>query len=200
MTTTNSELQVLLAALLAKLNETPKAEPAAAPVSQPRSSKTRMKEVPITAREDPDIDPYEVLPPIDSTTHEYVFCRNGRWRAVPKQSPEQIKERTEKMLETKLRKRAAAKLAMEEKLAQIRAERAVEESASDPAPVEKKSKPKPTPVVETSEPSETVADDVDPEVAKVVADHLAEKMRKDQLTRAQTAASSSVFGVTVTHK
>ena len=199
MTTTNSELQVLLAALLAKLNETPKSEPAAAPVSQPRSSKTRMKEVPITAREDPDIDPYEVLPPIDRTTHEYVFCRNGRWRAVPKQTPEQIKERTEKMLETKLRKRAEASKAMEAKLAQIRAERAVEESASDPAPVEKKAKPKPTPVVEPSEHSETPADE-DPEVAKVVADHLAEKMRKDQLTRAQTAASSSVFGVTVTHK
>ena len=199
MTSTNSELQVLLAALLAKLNETPKSEPAAAPVSQPRSSKTRMKEVPITAREDPDIDPYEVLPPIDRTTHEYVFCRNGRWRAVPKQSPEQIKERTEKMLETKLRKRAEASKAMEAKLAQIRAERAVEESASDPAPVEKKAKPKPTPVVEASEPSETVMDE-DPEVAKVVADHLAEKMRKDQMTRSQAAASSSVFGVTVTHK
>ena len=199
MTSTNAELQTLLMALLAKLNETPKAEPAAAPVSQPRSSKTRMKEVPITAREDPDIDPYEVLPPIDRTTHEYVFCRNGRWRAVPKQSPEQIKERTEKMLETKLRKRAEASKAMEAKLAQIRAERAVEESASDPAPVEKKSKPKPTPVVETSEPSETVMDE-DPEVAKVVADHLAEKMRKDQMTRSQAAASSSVFGVTVTHK
>lgn len=199
MTSTNSELQTLLMALLAKLNETPKAEPAASPVTQPRVSKTRMKEVPITAREDPDIDPYEVLPPIDRTTHEYVFCRNGRWRAVPKQSPEQIKERTEKMLETKLRKRAEASKAMEAKLAQIRAERAVEESASDPAPVEKKSKPKPTPVVEPSEPSETAVDE-DPEVAKVVADHLAEKMRKDQLTRAQTAASSSVFGVTVTHK
>ena len=199
MTTTNSELQVLLAALLAKLNETPKAEPAASPVSQPRSSKTRMKEVPITAREDPDIDPYEVLPPIDRTTHEYVFCRNGRWRAVPKQSPEQIKERTEKMLETKLRKRAEASKVMEAKLAQIRAERAVEESASDPAPVEKKAKPKPTLVAEPSEPSETPADE-DPEVAKVVADHLAEKMRKDQLTRSQAAASSSVFGVTVTHK
>ena len=199
MTSTNSELQTLLMALLAKLNETPKAEPAAAPVSQPRSSKTRMKEVPITAREDPDIDPYEVLPPIDRTTHEYVFCRNGRWRAVPKQSPEQIKERTEKMLETKLRKRAEASKAMEAKLAQIRAERAVEESASDPAPVEKKSKPKPTPVVETSEPSEMAADE-DPEVTKVVADHLAEKMRKDQMTRSQAAASSSVFGVTVTHK
>ena len=199
MTSTNSELQTLLMALLAKLNETPKAEPAASPVSQPRSSKTRMKEVPITAREDPDIDPYEVLPPIDRTTHEYVFCRNGRWRAVPKQSPEQIKERTEKMLETKLRKRAEASKAMEAKLAQIRAERAVEESASDPAPVEKKSKPKPTPVAEPSEPSETAADE-DPEVAKVVADHLAEKMRKDQMTRSQAAASSSVFGVTVTHK
>ena len=199
MTSTNTELQTLLMALLAKLNETPKAEPAAAPVSQPRSSKTRMKEVPITAREDPDIDPYEVLPPIDRTTHEYVFCRNGRWRAVPKQSPEQIKERTEKMLETKLRKRAEASKAMEAKLAQIRAERAVEESASDPAPVEKKSKPKPTPVVETSEPSEMAADE-DPEVTKVVADHLAEKMRKDQMTRSQAAASSSVFGVTVTHK
>ena len=199
MTSTNTELQTLLMALLAKLNETPKAEPAAAPVSQPRSSKTRMKEVPITAREDPDIDPYEVLPPIDRATHEYVFCRNGRWRAVPKQSPEQIKERTEKMLETKLRKRAEASKAMEAKLAQIRAERAVEESASDPAPVEKKSKPKPTPVAEPSEPSETAADE-DPEVAKVVADHLAEKMRKDQLTRSQAAASSSVFGVTVTHK
>ena len=199
MTSTNAELQMLLAALLAKLNETPKTEPAASPVTQPRSSKTRMKEVPITAREDPDIDPYEVLPPIDRTTHEYVFCRNGRWRAVPKQSPEQIKERTEKMLETKLRKRAEASKAMEAKLAQIRAERAVEESASDPAPVEKKSKPKPTPVAEPSEPSET-AEDVDPEVAKVVADHLAEKMRKDQLTRSQAAASSSVFGVTVTHK
>ena len=199
MTTTNSELQALLAALLAKLNETPKSEPAASPVSQPRASKTRMKEVPITAREDPDIDPYEVLPPIDRTTHEYVFCRNGRWRAVVKQTPEQIKARTEKMLETKIKKQATAKLAMEAKLAEIRAERAVEESASDPAPVEKKSRPKPTPVVETSEPSETVMDE-DPEVAKVVADHLAEKMRKDQLTRAQTAASSSVFGVTVTHK
>ena len=199
MTSTNAELQMLLAALLAKLNETSKAEPAAAPVSQPRSSKTRMKEVPITAREDPDIDPYEVLPPIDRTTHEYVFCRNGRWRAVPKQSPEQIKERTEKMLETKLRKRAEASKAMEAKLAQIRAERAVEESASDPAPVEKKTKPKPTPVAEPSEPSETAADE-DPEVAKVVADHLAEKMRKDQMTRSQAAASSSVFGVTVTHK
>lgn len=199
MTSTNSELQVLLAALLAKLNETPKSEPAAAPVSQPRSSKTRMKEVPITAREDPDIDPYEVLPPIDRTTHEYVFCRNGRWRAVVKQTPEQIKARTEKMLETKIKKQATAKLAMEAKLAEIRAERAVEESASDPAPVEKKAKPKPTPVVETSEPSE-MAEDVDPEVAKVVADHLAEKMRKDQLTRSQAAASSSVFGVTVTHK
>ena len=199
MTSTNTELQTLLMALLAKLNETPKAEPAAAPVSQPRSSKTRMKEVPITAREDPDIDPYEVLPPIDRTTHEYVFCRNGRWRAVPKQSPEQIKERTEKMLETKLRKRAEASKAMEAKLAQIRAERAVEESASDPAPVEKKAKPKPTPVAEPSEPSETAVDE-DPEVAKVVADHLAEKMRKDQMTRSQAAASSSVFGVTVTHK
>ena len=199
MTSTNTELQTLLMALLAKLNETPKAEPAAAPVSQPRVSKTRMKEVPITAREDPDIDPYEVLPPIDRTTHEYVFCRNGRWRAVPKQSPEQIKERTEKMLETKIKKQATAKLEMEAKLAQIRAERAVEESASDPAPVEKKSKPKPTPVVETSEPSETAVDE-DPEVAKVVADHLAEKMRKDQMTRSQAAASSSVFGVTVTHK
>ena len=199
MTSTNSELQVLLTALLAKLNETPKSEPAAAPVSQPRSSKTRMKEVPITAREDPDIDPYEVLPPIDRTTHEYVFCRNGRWRAVPKQSPEQIKERTEKMLETKLRKRAEASKAMEAKLAQIRAERAVEESVSDPTPAEKKSKPKSTVVVESSEHSETAADE-DPEVAKVVADHLAEKMRKDQMTRSQAAASSSVFGVTVTHK
>lgn len=199
MTTSNSELQVLLAALLAKLNETSKSEPAASPVSQPRSSKTRMKEVPITAREDPDIDPYEVLPPIDRTTHEYVFCRNGRWRAVPKQSPEQIKERTEKMLETKLRKRAEASKAMEAKLAQIRAERAVEESASEPAPVEKKSKPKPTPVAEPSEHSEMAVDE-DPEVAKVVADHLAEKMRKDQMTRSQAAASSSVFGVTVTHK
>ena len=198
MTSTNSELQVLLAALLAKLNETPKSEPAAAPVSQPRVSKTRMKEVPISAREDPDIDPYEVLPPIDRTTHEYVFCRNGRWRAVPKQTPEQIKERTEKMLETKLRKRAEASKAMEAKLAQIRAERAVEESVSDCAPNEKP-RPKPTPVVETSEPCETAADE-DPEVAKVVADHLAEKMRKDQLTRSQAAASSSVFGVTVTHK
>ncbi|ESU35713.1 Hypothetical protein DHA2_150964 [Giardia duodenalis] len=199
MTTSNSELQTLLMALLAKLNETPKSEPAAAPVSQPRSSKTRMKEVPITAREDPDIDPYEVLPPIDRTTHEYVFCRNGRWRAVPKQSPEQIKERTEKMLETKLRKRAEASKAMEAKLAQIRAERAVEESVSDPTPAEKKSKPKSTVVVESSEHSETAADE-DPEVAKVVADHLAEKMRKDQMTRSQAAASSSVFGVTVTHK
>lgn len=199
MTSTNSELQVLLTALLAKLNETPTVVPATSPVSQPRVSKTRMKEVPITAREDPDIDPYEVLPPIDRTTHEYVFCRNGRWRAVPKQTPEQIKERTEKMLETKLRKRAEASKVMEAKLAQIRAERAVEESASDPAPVEKKSRPKPTPVVETSEPSEMAADE-DPEVAKVVADHLAEKMRKDQMTRSQAAASSSVFGVTVTHK
>ena len=199
MTTSNSELQVLLAALLAKLNETPKAEPAASPVSQPRASKTRMKEVPITAREDPDIDPYEVLPPIDRTTHEYVFCRNVRWRAVVKQTPEQIKARTEKMLETKIKKQATAKLAMEAKLAEIRAERAVEESASDPAPVEKKSRPKPTPVVETSEPSEAAADE-DPEVAKVVADHLAETMRKDQMTRSQAAASSSVFGVTVTHK
>ena len=158
-----------------------------------------MKEVPITAREDPDIDPYEVLPPIDRTTHEYVFCRNGRWRAVPKQTPEQIKERTEKMLETKIRKRAEASKAMEEKLAQIRAERAVEESMSDPAPVEKKSKPKPTPVVEASEHSETAMDE-DPEVAKVIADHLADKMRKEQMTRSQAAASSSVFGVTVTHK
>lgn len=199
MTSTNSELQVLLTALLAKLNETPKSEPAAAPVSQPRSSKTRMKEVPITAREDPDIDPYEVLPPIDRTTHEYVFCRNGRWRAVPKQTPEQIKERTEKMLETKIRKRAEASKAMEAKLAQIRAERAVEESVSDPTPAEKKSKPKSTVVVESSEHSETAADE-DPEVAKVVADHLAEKMRKEQMTRSQAAASSSVFGVTVTHK
>ena len=199
MTSTNSELQVLLTALLAKLNETTKSEPAPAPAYQPRASKTRMKEVPITAREDPDIDPYEVLPPIDRTTHEYVFCRNGRWRAVPKQTPEQIKERTEKMLETKIRKRAEASKVMEEKLAQIRAERAVEESASDPAPIEKKSRPKPTPIVETSEPSEATAD-VDPEVAKVVADHLAEKMRKDQMTRSQAAASSSVFGVTVTHK
>ena len=199
MTSTNSELQVLLAALLAKLNETPKSEPAAAPVSQPRSSKTRMKEVPITAREDPDIDPYEVLPPIDRTTHEYVFCRNGRWRAVPKQSPEQIKERTEKMLETKLRKRAEASKAMEAKLAQIRAERAVEESVSDPTPAEKKSKPKSTVVVESSEHSESAADE-DPEVAKVIADHLADRMRKEQMTRSQAAASSSVFGVTVTHK
>ena len=199
MTSTNSELQVLLTALLAKLNETPTAVPATSPVTQTRLSRSRMKEVPITAREDPDIDPYEVLPPIDRTTHEYVFCRNGRWRAVPKQTPEQIKERTEKMLETKLRKRAEASKAMEAKLAQIRAERAVEESASDPAPVEKKSRPKPTPVVETSEPSETAVDE-DPEVAKVVADHLAEKMRKDQMTRSQAAASSSVFGVTVTHK
>lgn len=196
MTSTNSELQVLLTALLAKLNETPTVVPATSPVTQPRVSKTRMKEVPITAREDPDIDPYEVLPPIDRTTHEYVFCRNGRWRAVPKQTPEQIKERTEKMLETKLRKRAEASKAMEAKLAQIRAERAVEES--DCAPNEKP-RPKPTPVVETSEPSETAADE-DPEVAKVVADHLAEKMRKDQMTRSQAAASSSVFGVTVTHK
>lgn len=199
MTSTNSELQTLLTALLAKLNETPKSEPAAAPVSQPRSSKTRMKEVPITAREDPDIDPYEVLPPIDRTTHEYVFCRNGRWRAVPKQSPEQIKERTEKMLETKLRKRAEASKAMEAKLAQIRAERAVEESVSDPTPAEKKSKPKSTVVVESSEHSESAADE-DPEVAKVIADHLADRMRKEQMTRSQAAASSSVFGVTVTHK
>ena len=199
MTSTNSELQVLLTALLAKLNETPTVVPAAASVSQSRVSKTRMKEVPITVREDPDIDPYEVLPPIDRTTHEYVFCRNGRWRAVPKQTPEQIKERTEKMLETKLRKRAEASKVMEAKLAQIRAERAVEESASDPTPVEKKSRPKPPPVVEASEPSETAADE-DPEVAKVVADHLAEKMRKDQMTRSQAVASSSVFGVTVTHK
>ena len=192
MTSTNTELQTLLMALLAKLNETPKAEPAAASMSQSRASKTRMKEVPITAREDPDIDPYEVLPPIDRTTHEYVFCRNGRWRAVPKQTPEQIKERTEKMLETKLRKRAEASKAMEAKLAQIRAERAVEES--DCAPNEK-----PRPVAEPSEHSEMAADE-DPEVAKVVADHLAEKMRKDQMTRSQAAASSSVFGVTVTHK
>lgn len=118
---------------------------------------------------------------------------------MPKQTPEQIKARTEKMLETKIKKQATAKLEMEAKLAQIRAERAVEESASDPAPVEKKSRPKPTPVVETSEPSETAVDE-DPEVAKVVADHLAEKMRKDQMTRSQAAASSSVFGVTVTHK
>lgn len=199
MTSTNSELQVLLAALLAKLNETPTVVPATSPVTQTRLSRPRMKEVPITAREDPDIDPYEVLPPIDRTTHEYVFCRNGRWRAVPKQTPEQIKARTEKMLETKIKKQATAKLEMEAKLAQIRAERAVEESASDPAPVEKKSRPKPTPVVETSEPSETAVDE-DPEVAKVVADHLAEKMRKDQMTRSQAAASSSVFGVTVTHK
>lgn len=88
-----------------------------------------MKEVPITAREDPDIDPYEVLPPIDRATHEYVFCRNGRWRAVPRQTPEQIKERTEKMLETKLRKRAEATRRMEEKLAQVKAEKLAEESA-----------------------------------------------------------------------
>lgn len=177
MTQTSPELQTLLAALLAKLEDS--REPRPTPQPQPQGRRTRMKEVPITAREDPDIDPYEVLPPIDRTTHEYVFCRNGRWRAVPRQMLEQIKERTEKMLETKLRKRAEAT-------------RRMEESAVEAPPVEKKAKPAPA-----AEPSEhSVLDEEDPEVAKVIAD----KMRREQMTRSQAAASSSVFGVTVTHK
>ncbi|ESU40205.1 Hypothetical protein GSB_154583 [Giardia duodenalis] len=181
MTQTSPELQTLLAALLAKLEDS--REPRPTPQPQPQGRRTRMKEVPITAREDPDIDPYEVLPPIDRTTHEYVFCRNGRWRAVPRQMLEQIKERTEKMLETKLRKRAEAT-------------RRMEESAVEAPPVEKKAKPAPA-----AEPSEhSVLDEEDPEVAKVIADHLADKMRREQMTRSQAAASSSVFGVTVTHK
>lgn len=198
MTQASPELQTLLAALLAKLEDSREPRPTPAPTPQPQAPgrRTRMKEVPITAREDPDIDPYEVLPPIDRTTHEYVFCRNGRWRAVPRQTPEQIKERTEKMLETKLRKRAEATRRMEEKLAQVKAEKLAEESAVEAAPAEKKQKP--APVAEPSEHS--VLDEEDPEVAKVIADHLADKMRREQMTRSQAAASSSVFGVTVTHK
>lgn len=198
MTQASPELQTLLAALLAKLEDSrePRPAPAPTPQPQPQGRRTRMKEVPITAREDPDIDPYEVLPPIDRSTHEYVFCRNGRWRAVPRQTPEQIKERTEKMLETKLRKRAEATRRMEEKLAQVKAEKLAEESAVEAAPAEKKTKPVPA-----AEPSEhSVLDEEDPEVAKVIADHLADKMRREQMTRSQAAASSSVFGVTVTHK
>ena len=191
----NAELQTLLTALLAKLGEP--SEPKPQPAPQPRAGKTRMKEVPITAREDPDIDPYEVLPPIDRATHEYVFCRNGRWRAVPKQTPEQIKERTEKMLETKLRKRAEATKRMEEKLTQIKAEKMSEESMVE-APVEKKVRKVQEPPSDSAEAD--YPDEVDPEVAKMVADHIAERQRKEEAARTRNSASSSVFGVSVTHQ
>lgn len=186
--TQTPDIQAIVAAVLEKLKE-----PAEPRSFVPRQGKTRMKEVPITAREDPDIDPYEALPPINRETHEYVFCKNGRWRAVPKQTPEQIKERTEKMLESRLRKRAEATKRLEDKLAQIRVEK-MEESVVE-EPVEKKA-PEPT-----SDSGEAIEhDEIDPEVAKMVADHIAERQCKEESTRMRNSASSSVFGVTVTHK
>lgn len=182
----NQDIQAIVAAVLEKLKE-----PAEPRVYAPRQGKTRMKEVPITAREDPDIDPYQALPPINRETHEYVFCRNGRWRAVPKQTPEQIKERTEKMLESRLRKRAEATKRLEEKLAQIRVEK-MEESMVETVPAEKK----PKVASEPSEPSVDEVEPADPELSKIIADHLAEKQRKES----QVANVSSVFGVSVMHK
>lgn len=131
--TANVDVQAIVAAVLEKLKE-PAAPKSVYVPPQAKQAKTRMKEVPITAREDPDIDPYKELPEINRETHEYIYCKNGRWRAVPKQTPEQIKERTEKMLESRLRKRAEATKRLEEKLAQIRAEKMEESMVETVAP------------------------------------------------------------------
>ncbi|EFO61787.1 Hypothetical protein GLP15_2186 [Giardia lamblia P15] len=184
---TTTDMQAIIAAVLEKLKEPAESKVSHSP--QPRSSKTRMKEVPITAREDPDIDPYKELPEINRETHEYVFCRNGRWRAVPKQSPEQIKTRTEKMLETRLRKNAEKLKRMEVQLAQIRTERVDDMSAVEEAPKKTKKEEEPSA-------SEADSEQADPELSKIIADHLAEKQRKES----QAANVSNVFGVSVTHK
>lgn len=178
----NDDVQAIVAAVLEKLKEPAPPKSVYVP-PQAKQPKTRMKEVPITAREDPDIDPYKELPEINRETHEYIYCKNGRWRAVPKQTPEQIKERTEKMLESRLRKRAEATKRLEEKLAQIRAEKMEESMVETVAP------PK-------SEEEHESGDEGDPELSKIIADHLAEKQRKES----HAANVSSVFGVSVTHK
>ena len=159
------------------------------------------------ARFDPSIDPNKAIRQIDETTHKWVFCRDGMWRALKRTDEASKRLAIEKMVSTKATKKAALQEILDAPVKTVPVE-PVEEKPSDvkstPPAVEPKQDPPPTPdstPLPEPEPEkkevltvqgETEVDTVPEEETETDGEELDEAIRKHVSQTKQM--SHSVFG------
>lgn len=156
------------------------------------------------ARFDPSIDPNKAIRQIDETTHKWVFCRDGMWRALKRTDEASKRLAIEKMVSTKATKKAALQEILdapvktvpvepvEEKPADVESTPPAEEPKQDPPPTPD-STPLPEPESEKKEvQGETEVDTVPEEDSETDGEELDEAIRKHVSQTKQM--SHSVFG------
>lgn len=155
------------------------------------------------ARFDPSIDPNKAIRQIDETTHKWVFCRDGMWRALKRTDEASKRLAIEKMVSTKATKKAALQEILDAPVKTVPVEPVEENPADDeptPPAVEPKQDPPPTPEPEP-EPEkkevltvqgETEVDTVPEEETETDGEELDEAIRKHVSQTKQM--SHSVFG------
>ena len=156
------------------------------------------------ARFDPSIDPNKAIRQIDETTHKWVFCRDGMWRALKRTDEASKRLAIEKMVSTKATKKAALQEILDAPVKTVPVE-PVEENPADvvstPPAVEPKQDPPPTPdstPLPEPEPEkkedqgETEVDTVPEEDSETDGEELDEAIRKHVSQTKQM--SHSVFG------
>lgn len=156
------------------------------------------------ARFDPNIDPNKAIRQIDETTHKWVFCRDGMWRALKRTDDASKRLAIEKMVSTKATKKAALQEILDAPVKTVPVEPVEEKPAdveSTPPAVEPKQDPPPTPdstPLPEPEPEkkedqgETEVDTVPEEDSETDGEELDEAIRKHVSQTKQM--SHSVFG------
>lgn len=159
------------------------------------------------ARFDPSIDPNKAIRQIDETTHKWVFCRDGMWRALKRTDEASKRLAIEKMVSTKATKKAALQEILDAPVKTVPVEPMEEKPAdveSTPPAVEPKQDPPPTPdstPLPEPEPEkkedltvqgETEVDTVPEEESETDGEELDEAIRKHVSQTKQM--SHSVFG------
>lgn len=159
------------------------------------------------ARFDPSIDPNKAIRQIDETTHKWVFCRDGMWRALKRTDEASKRLAIEKMVSTKATKKAALQEILDAPVKTVPVEPVEELHCNDestPPAVESKQDPPPTPdstPLPEPEPEkkevltvqgETEVDTVPEEETETDGEELDEAIRKHVSQTKQM--SHSVFG------
>ena len=159
------------------------------------------------ARFDPSIDPNKAIRQIDETTHKWVFCRDGMWRALKRTDEASKRLAIEKMVSTKATKKAALQEILDAPVKTVPVDPVEEKPAdveSPPPAVEPKQDPPPTPdstPLPEPEPEkkevltvqgETEVDTVPEEETETDGEELDEAIRKHVSQTKQM--SHSVFG------
>ena len=164
---------------------------------------TRIGSVRSGARFDPNIDPNKLIKQINESTHKWVYCRDGMWRALKRTDEASKRQAIEKMVSTKATKKAALQEILDAPVETVPVEMPKEEAVKpEPTtPVEDKPsvEPEKSPVEEdTVSPSEVEADPQETETVEETAsetdgEELDEAIRK-HVSQTKKGVTHSIFG------